>query len=110
MALARTAKGYAFVNWVNSSIAQRFISAFNGFSRWSTASKSICNAVWAEKHQGLQANIDHYRNSTVLGRSVPDEYKPRLFHNGGEVPFPSRIRKPSMPAVRVGEPRKTNSR
>eukprot|EP00928_Gymnodinium_smaydae_P011833 TRINITY_DN14329_c0_g3_i1.p1 TRINITY_DN14329_c0_g3~~TRINITY_DN14329_c0_g3_i1.p1 ORF type:complete len:106 (-),score=9.30 TRINITY_DN14329_c0_g3_i1:29-346(-) len=68
MAAVRTSKGYAFVNWVNPSIAQRFMNAFNGFSKWSTTSKNVCHAKWAERHQGLQANVDHYRNCTVLAK------------------------------------------
>eukprot|EP00928_Gymnodinium_smaydae_P095574 TRINITY_DN8248_c0_g2_i5.p1 TRINITY_DN8248_c0_g2~~TRINITY_DN8248_c0_g2_i5.p1 ORF type:complete len:350 (+),score=48.24 TRINITY_DN8248_c0_g2_i5:53-1051(+) len=107
MVAARTAKGYAFVNLVNPSIAQRFVGAFNGFTRWSTASKNVCHVVWASKHQGLRANISHYKNSTVLGESVPSEYKPRIFKNGEEMPFPPSTRKPCPPTRRVRRPRKT---
>eukprot|EP00928_Gymnodinium_smaydae_P020582 TRINITY_DN17952_c0_g2_i1.p1 TRINITY_DN17952_c0_g2~~TRINITY_DN17952_c0_g2_i1.p1 ORF type:complete len:108 (+),score=8.31 TRINITY_DN17952_c0_g2_i1:28-351(+) len=96
MVASRTSKGYAFVNLVNPSMAQRFVRAFNGFSRWSTASKNVCQVVWARTHQGLHANVDYYRNSSVLGESVPAEYKPRIFEDGVEVPFPPPNRKPSM--------------
>eukprot|EP00928_Gymnodinium_smaydae_P094776 TRINITY_DN8015_c0_g1_i3.p1 TRINITY_DN8015_c0_g1~~TRINITY_DN8015_c0_g1_i3.p1 ORF type:complete len:246 (+),score=21.45 TRINITY_DN8015_c0_g1_i3:111-848(+) len=108
MGAARTSKGYAFVNLVNPSVAQGFISAFNGFSRWLTASKNTCQAVWAKQHQGLHANIDRYRNSTVLGKSVPEEYKPRLFNNGEDVPFPPPNRKHFTPSGRGGHSRRTN--
>eukprot|EP00928_Gymnodinium_smaydae_P011834 TRINITY_DN14329_c0_g3_i2.p1 TRINITY_DN14329_c0_g3~~TRINITY_DN14329_c0_g3_i2.p1 ORF type:complete len:149 (-),score=17.69 TRINITY_DN14329_c0_g3_i2:291-737(-) len=106
---SRTSKGYAFVNWVNPSVAQRFLGAFNGFSRWSIASKNVCQADWAKKHQGLQANIDRYRNSTVLGKTVPDEYKPKMFKDGEVVPFPAPNRKPSKPMRRVEQSRKSDS-
>eukprot|EP00928_Gymnodinium_smaydae_P098234 TRINITY_DN9094_c1_g2_i1.p1 TRINITY_DN9094_c1_g2~~TRINITY_DN9094_c1_g2_i1.p1 ORF type:complete len:191 (+),score=19.43 TRINITY_DN9094_c1_g2_i1:38-574(+) len=109
LAAARGSKGYAFVNWVNPSIAQRFLSAFNGFSGWSIASKNVCQAVWAKQQQGLQTNVDRYRNRTVLGKSVPDEYKPRIFQNGEEVPFPPPTRKASKPTLRDAQPRKHNS-
>eukprot|EP00928_Gymnodinium_smaydae_P066283 TRINITY_DN4931_c4_g1_i1.p1 TRINITY_DN4931_c4_g1~~TRINITY_DN4931_c4_g1_i1.p1 ORF type:complete len:384 (+),score=58.94 TRINITY_DN4931_c4_g1_i1:53-1204(+) len=109
MAAARSSKGYAFVNWVNPSIAQQFLSAFNGFSRWSITSKNVCQTVWAKQHQGLQANIDRYRNSTVLGKTLPDEYKPRIFNDGREMPFPPPVRKPCAPTRRLGQPRKRDS-
>eukprot|EP00928_Gymnodinium_smaydae_P095972 TRINITY_DN8366_c2_g4_i1.p1 TRINITY_DN8366_c2_g4~~TRINITY_DN8366_c2_g4_i1.p1 ORF type:complete len:133 (-),score=6.34 TRINITY_DN8366_c2_g4_i1:859-1227(-) len=109
MTVSRNSKGYAFVNLVNPSVAQRFLNAFTSFSRWSTASKNVGQAVWAKQHQGLQTNIDRYRNRTVLGKTVPDEYKPRIFENGVEIPFPPPTRKPSMPTRRADQQRKRNS-
>eukprot|EP00928_Gymnodinium_smaydae_P066284 TRINITY_DN4931_c5_g1_i1.p1 TRINITY_DN4931_c5_g1~~TRINITY_DN4931_c5_g1_i1.p1 ORF type:complete len:401 (+),score=43.52 TRINITY_DN4931_c5_g1_i1:18-1220(+) len=105
----RTSMRYAFVNLLHPFIAQRFLAAFDGFSRWSSGSKSVCNALWAKKHQGLRANIDRYRNSTVMAESVPHEYKPRLFKNGLEIGFPPRIETPPMPkpTERAGRPRQT---
>eukprot|EP00928_Gymnodinium_smaydae_P011835 TRINITY_DN14329_c1_g1_i1.p1 TRINITY_DN14329_c1_g1~~TRINITY_DN14329_c1_g1_i1.p1 ORF type:complete len:385 (+),score=31.27 TRINITY_DN14329_c1_g1_i1:34-1188(+) len=106
---ARSTLQYAFVNLVNPLIAQRFITAFDGFSRWSTTSKNVCHTGWAKKHQGLNANIDYYRNTTVMARSVPLEFKPRIFHNGTEIPFPLPLRTPHKPTStqRAKGPRKT---
>eukprot|EP00928_Gymnodinium_smaydae_P047205 TRINITY_DN3148_c1_g1_i1.p1 TRINITY_DN3148_c1_g1~~TRINITY_DN3148_c1_g1_i1.p1 ORF type:complete len:147 (+),score=5.55 TRINITY_DN3148_c1_g1_i1:86-526(+) len=104
MSTARTSKGFAFVNFVSPFIAQRFMSFFNGFSRWSIASKNVCHAVWAKKHQGLHANIERYRNSTVPGKGMPDECKPRLFKNGSEIPFPPPNRNlPCEPRMTSGQ-------
>eukprot|EP00928_Gymnodinium_smaydae_P002961 TRINITY_DN11080_c0_g2_i1.p1 TRINITY_DN11080_c0_g2~~TRINITY_DN11080_c0_g2_i1.p1 ORF type:complete len:396 (-),score=44.92 TRINITY_DN11080_c0_g2_i1:300-1424(-) len=89
--------GYAFVNLVDSSVAQRFREAFHGYSSWSTGSKNVCRALWATQHQGLQANIDHYRNSSVMSENVPNEYKPRIFQNGVELTFPPPVRMPRKP-------------
>eukprot|EP00928_Gymnodinium_smaydae_P029506 TRINITY_DN22202_c0_g1_i1.p1 TRINITY_DN22202_c0_g1~~TRINITY_DN22202_c0_g1_i1.p1 ORF type:complete len:160 (+),score=14.19 TRINITY_DN22202_c0_g1_i1:17-496(+) len=112
MTAARNSKGYAFVNWVSPSIAQQFLSVFDGFSSWSAASKNVSRAVWAKQQQGLQTNIDHYRNSSVLGKTVPDEYKPRIFHNGVEMPFPAPTRKPpkSVCTKRAEQPRENSQR
>eukprot|EP00928_Gymnodinium_smaydae_P066282 TRINITY_DN4931_c2_g7_i1.p1 TRINITY_DN4931_c2_g7~~TRINITY_DN4931_c2_g7_i1.p1 ORF type:complete len:333 (+),score=47.06 TRINITY_DN4931_c2_g7_i1:142-1140(+) len=89
-----SAMGCAFVNLLDPHIAKRFLMAFNGFSRWSsTTSTNVCQAVWAKTFQGLHANVDHYRNSTVLMQSVPSEYKPRLFENATEIAFPLPIPK-----------------
>eukprot|EP00928_Gymnodinium_smaydae_P021929 TRINITY_DN18595_c0_g2_i1.p1 TRINITY_DN18595_c0_g2~~TRINITY_DN18595_c0_g2_i1.p1 ORF type:complete len:130 (-),score=8.28 TRINITY_DN18595_c0_g2_i1:3-347(-) len=87
--------GYGFVNLLDSLIAQRFRTVFDRFSRWSTTSKNVCRALWATRHQGLQANIDHFRNSAMMseGESLPHEYKPRIFQNGMELPFPPPTRK-----------------
>eukprot|EP00928_Gymnodinium_smaydae_P089675 TRINITY_DN7359_c2_g1_i2.p1 TRINITY_DN7359_c2_g1~~TRINITY_DN7359_c2_g1_i2.p1 ORF type:complete len:639 (+),score=53.74 TRINITY_DN7359_c2_g1_i2:63-1979(+) len=80
--------GCAFVNLLNPFLAERFITAFDGFRRWSKKSNNVCHAVWAKHLQGLQANIEYYRNSTLMNRSVPQERKPRLFMNGVEIMFP----------------------
>ena len=38
--------------------------------------------------QGLGSNIKHYRNSPIMHKMVPDEYKPVLLANGLRRPFP----------------------
>eukprot|EP00928_Gymnodinium_smaydae_P066878 TRINITY_DN4983_c5_g1_i1.p1 TRINITY_DN4983_c5_g1~~TRINITY_DN4983_c5_g1_i1.p1 ORF type:complete len:357 (+),score=47.27 TRINITY_DN4983_c5_g1_i1:38-1108(+) len=92
----RASTGCAVVNLLDPFVAKRFVAAFNGFSRWSSTSKNVCKACWSQKFQGLQSNVDHYRNSSVMRHSVPHEFKPRLFQGGTEIMFPPPCRKPIM--------------
>eukprot|EP00928_Gymnodinium_smaydae_P066868 TRINITY_DN4983_c0_g1_i1.p1 TRINITY_DN4983_c0_g1~~TRINITY_DN4983_c0_g1_i1.p1 ORF type:complete len:462 (-),score=51.51 TRINITY_DN4983_c0_g1_i1:276-1661(-) len=104
---ARASRGCALVNLLDPFIAKRFMTAFEGFSGWSTKSRNVCRTHWARQYQGLQANVDHYRNASVMCKSVPHEYKPRLFKNGTEIMFPAPTPKPSVANRRYGRPRKT---
>lgn len=77
--------GYAFINMVDHESATRFVSAFKGYQLPAKSTK-VCDACWA-RVQGFKANIEHYRNSPV--NDLPDpEYRPLMFQNGIEVPFP----------------------
>merc|ERR1712232_1041555 len=89
--------GYAFLNFVSQAAAEVAKVRLHGFREWRVQSQKICEVRWCEPMQGLAAHIDRYRNSPVMHRSVPDEFKPVTFQNGLRVPFPSptkRIRKP----------------
>eukprot|EP00928_Gymnodinium_smaydae_P098978 TRINITY_DN9328_c0_g1_i4.p1 TRINITY_DN9328_c0_g1~~TRINITY_DN9328_c0_g1_i4.p1 ORF type:complete len:458 (+),score=45.51 TRINITY_DN9328_c0_g1_i4:43-1416(+) len=103
----RSSIGCAFVNLLDPLIATRFGAAFDGFSGWLTTSKNVCRAHWASKLQGLQANIDHYRNDSVMAASVPHEYKPRIFKHGIEVSFPPPCTKASVANRRSTRSRRT---
>eukprot|EP00928_Gymnodinium_smaydae_P067425 TRINITY_DN5038_c0_g1_i1.p1 TRINITY_DN5038_c0_g1~~TRINITY_DN5038_c0_g1_i1.p1 ORF type:complete len:333 (+),score=46.18 TRINITY_DN5038_c0_g1_i1:25-1023(+) len=92
--------GYAFVNLVDSLDALHFWAIFDGFTRWLIPSKKTCFVSWSDPHQGLQANIDRYKNSPVMHESVPEEYKPRLLRDGVQVPFPAATRKVRVPRLR----------
>ncbi len=80
--------GYAFVNFKTLEIAKDFFNRFDGkkvVSRpgWDKPLR-VC---WA-RVQGLEANIEHYRNSPV--NDMPSEFKPMLFDEDGlTVPFPA---------------------
>ena len=77
--------GYAFINMVDHESATQFVSAFKGYQLPAKSTK-VCDACWA-RVQGFKANIEHYRNSPV--NDLPDpEYRPLMFQNGTEVPFP----------------------
>lgn len=92
--------GYAFVNLVSVQATNRFFQVFQGFDDWGLASLShkVCEVCWTPQ-QGLDAHVDHLRNSSTMHRSVPDEYKPILLRDGHRIPFPAptkRIRKPRV--------------
>ena len=79
--------GYAFVNFKSLEIAKDFFKRFDGKRIASRPGwEKPLRVCWA-RVQGLEANIDHYRNSPV--NDMPDEFKPMLFDEDGEPdPFP----------------------
>lgn len=80
--------GYAFVNFVDADTARRGMHRLNGFDEWATACRATCAVHWAEVN-GLEANIERYRNSAVMHESVSDAAKPATFDSSGaRVPFP----------------------
>lgn len=80
--------GYAFVNFVATEHAERFMAKFHGFRSWSVPSEKVCDVVWSMAHQGLEAHVERYRNSPMMREYVPDEFKPVLLVDGVRVPFP----------------------
>merc|ERR1719473_419342 len=80
--------GYAFVNAVDPAAASRLRETFEGFENWAVQSGKTCEVSWSQPQQGLSEHLERYRNSPVMHESIPVEYKPRLFRNGREVPFP----------------------
>eukprot|EP00439_Symbiodinium_sp_Y106_P084116 s109_g24.t3 len=98
--------GYAFVNLVSEDRQAKFAvccsasqmacvtdtlhqeavasfwELFDGFSAWSFPSSKVCEVSWSGPKQGFKAHVDRYKNSPVMHKSVPDEYKPMIFANG----------------------------
>jgi hypothetical protein len=87
--------GYAFVNFLSNDVARRFFKALDGYQLRAFNSDKVCAVAWA-RVQGLQANIEHYRNSPIAGVPIP-QYRPLLFDQGVEMPFPE----PDGPLARV---------
>lgn len=81
--------GYAFVNMTTHEHALRFFKVFHGFASWpSSGCRKVCAVGWGEV-QGLRANIGRYHNSAIMRKQdVPEDYKPALFQNGRQIPFP----------------------
>lgn len=48
----------------------------------------------------LDAHVERYRNSSVMHHSVPEEFKPALFENGQQIPFPKPSKAPKAPQLR----------
>eukprot|EP00437_Effrenium_voratum_P035054 CAMPEP_0181463222 /NCGR_PEP_ID=MMETSP1110-20121109/34803_1 /TAXON_ID=174948 /ORGANISM="Symbiodinium sp., Strain CCMP421" /LENGTH=356 /DNA_ID=CAMNT_0023587913 /DNA_START=77 /DNA_END=1145 /DNA_ORIENTATION=+ len=84
--------GYAFVNFVNCEVALAAWRRFDGFSEWALPSQKVCAVSWSGPHQGLEQHVERYRNSPVMHKSVPDEYRPVVFQNGVRQRFPSPTR------------------
>lgn len=87
--------GYAFINFLDVAWAKKFEQELTGVKLSSHSSKKTC-AVVPARIQGLENNIAAYRNSPVIGIPV-DSYKPLIFEDGVQVPFPD----PEVPLPRV---------
>jgi len=101
--------GYAFLNMVSATDADLLRTGLSGFNSWSVPSNKVCTVAWSAPLQGLQAHIDRYRNSAVMQRSVPEEFKPAIFKDGVQVAFPrptKRLKKPDQwkPARSIRRP------
>jgi hypothetical protein len=93
--------GYAFVDLVSPRDTEQLRQHFEGFSKWCLQSDKVCSVSWSHpEQQGLSAHIKRYRNSPVMHGSVPEDWKPVLFADGQQVPFPLPTRKLRAPHVR----------
>ncbi|CAE7215450.1 ML3 [Symbiodinium pilosum] len=93
--------GYAFVNLVDASAVDAAWATFDGFASWSLPSHKVCQVKWSGPHQGFEAHVERFRNSPVMHKSVPAEYKPVIFKDGVRKNFPKptkKIKAPSMAA------------
>mmetsp|Transcript_123450 Transcript_123450/g.343894 ORF Transcript_123450/g.343894 Transcript_123450/m.343894 type:complete len:384 (+) Transcript_123450:49-1200(+) len=91
--------GYAFVNMVSAADAERAHMVLEGFRQWSVPSSKVCHVGWSDACQGLEANIQRFRNSPIMHSRVPDDCKPAVFALGLRVPFPRptrKLRKPDL--------------
>merc|ERR1712032_748670 len=88
--------GYVFVDLVTPSVAEDFRQTFQGF----VLESNECDVLWSDEQQGLSANIERYRNSPVMHGSVPQEFKPVVFANGVQMPFPTPTRRLREPRIR----------
>merc|ERR1712113_189227 len=89
--------GYAFVNFLTACDALRSWATFDGFSDWGTPNSKVCELMWSDPHQGIDALIERYRNSPVMHGSVPEEWKPAYFVDGVQVGFPPPTEKVKAP-------------
>lgn len=97
---SRATLGYAFVNLTSHEAAVAFMKVFRGYSNWVLPSRKVCSVDWSGPHQGLEAHVERYRNSPVMHEVVPDMYKPILFKDGFQVPFPAPTKKLREPRIR----------
>ncbi|EER16848.1 conserved hypothetical protein [Perkinsus marinus ATCC 50983] len=88
----REAVGFAFVNFVDQEHAQKMIDGFNNL----ILDDCMPLVVEPAKNQGLQAQIDHLKESPV--NAADEEFRPRLFELGTgkrlEFPAPTNPRLP----------------
>jgi hypothetical protein len=94
--------GYVLVNMVDNNAAARLVEHFQGFRGWpSNHIKKGCSAGWSTSQQGLQSHVERYRNSPLMHKTVPQEYKPALYKDGTRTSFPPPTMCIKPPRVRV---------
>jgi RNA recognition motif-containing protein len=91
---------YGFVNFERNEDAVKAIAALDGFAGWVVEGEQACEASWSGAQQGLDANIERYRNSPVMHSRVPDEYKPVLLEKGVRIAFPAPTQAVKPPKLR----------
>jgi len=97
--------GYAFLDCETHEDALAAKEKLEGFCDWEVeGSSKVCHVCWgAADFQGVDKNIERYRNSPVMHEDVPDRFKPMLFEQGERVPF-------SAPTRRIRKPRNKHGR
>mmetsp|Transcript_113344 Transcript_113344/g.178293 ORF Transcript_113344/g.178293 Transcript_113344/m.178293 type:complete len:298 (+) Transcript_113344:72-965(+) len=83
---------YAFVNFVTESTAAEFQERLSGCDEADLFGEQAAEISWSQC-QGLEANIEKFRNSSTMHPSVHDECRPLLFKNGKVAPFPKPTRR-----------------
>lgn len=95
----QTTFGYAFLNLVTVPDTISFCAHFEGH----TLSDQRLAVAWSEI-QGLNENVERYRNSAAMHRSVADCFKPLLLRDGKRLTFPAptqRLRPPRLSRGRL---------
>lgn len=99
------AVGYAFINFNLHCDAVRFQDTFQGFKNWVfKGSSKVCEVNWRDGEDDLPAQIERFRNCPMMHPSVPDDFRPALFHAGSRIDFPpptQTIRKPRIRSRRA---------
>jgi hypothetical protein len=85
--LRRQNVGYGFVNLTCEEQAIRFFHVFEGFRSWAVDSDQASSVCWSNA-RGLSANIERYRNSSIMRPHVLEHFKPVLLSDGQELPIP----------------------
>jgi hypothetical protein len=87
---------YSFVNFKDPAHAEMARRHFDGLSVDGENGAQQLSASWSEQ-QGLQEQIERFRNCPVMHPDVPDEYKPLLLRCREQVPLPEPTRQLSAP-------------
>lgn len=93
--------GYAFLNFVSQEQAVLAMTRLSGRAAGGAASLEAC---WSAEHQGYAVHVRRYRNSPVMHPSVPEQYKPVIFKDGLQLPFPEPTKRIKEPRLRRGAP------
>jgi hypothetical protein len=91
-----TGLGHALINFLDPAIAQ---DALLHFDQFSGLSADLCQTGWSNV-QGLPAHVKRYRDSPMMHESIPDQFKPAMFKDGVQVPFPEPTKQLKAPRIR----------
>lgn len=106
-----TGLGYAFVNFVTHDAAKHAIERLEGYTSWSDVEETFtstktCSVSWGrEDQQGLQWQIEKYRNSPLMHDRIPDVCRPAIFRHGELVPFPPPTKRVRLPRLKPCRPK-----
>mmetsp|Transcript_113035 Transcript_113035/g.352313 ORF Transcript_113035/g.352313 Transcript_113035/m.352313 type:complete len:296 (+) Transcript_113035:87-974(+) len=108
--------GYAFVNFCSVSDASRFCEHFTSFAWPSELIKILETHVgpgarpttngqvaFSTSLNGLEANVERYRDSRLMHPLLGDIFRPALFKAGERVPLPPMTKKVRAPRKRWGK-------
>lgn len=101
-----TCFGYAFINMATAQDAERFVEHFQGFDRWPEQDDRRAVVHLSEALQGLQEQIERYRNSPLMHPSVADDLRPAVYSRGLRVEFPAPTVPIRAPRVRTSTKKK----
>jgi len=105
-----TCFGYAFINMVTPQDAEFFVEHFQGFDQWPIADSRRAVVHLSEALQGLDEQIERYRNSPLMHPSVPDSLRPAVYCRGVRAVFPAPTAPIRAPRVRTSAKRKAPPR
>merc|ERR1712190_490322 len=91
---------------VTPRYAERFLEHFQGFDRWPEGDTRRAVVHMSEALQGLEEQIERYRNSPLMHPSVPDELRPAVYSRGLRVRFPEPTVPIKAPRVRTSTKKK----
>uniref|UniRef100_A0A7S2NFI5 RRM domain-containing protein n=1 Tax=Alexandrium andersonii TaxID=327968 RepID=A0A7S2NFI5_9DINO len=97
-------QGYAFVDMRTHEDAANMWQEFTDLFQWgeSALSPKKCRISWATL-QGLEGNIEKYRNNDLMHPSVDDRYRPALYDKDGQRErFPRPTKKLRPPRTKHG--------
>lgn len=101
--------GYAFINFVSPSVAEHVVMQMPPLQHDEPSSSERWSSLWSTC-QGLNANIERYRNSPLMHEFVPKECKPAMYdHSGNQVTFPKPTKKVPKPRIHWPTTKEGNS-
>lgn len=80
--------GYAVVDFATHEAAADAMRRFDGFTGWPMPGRKACAMVWSVPCQGLEAQVERYRDSPLMHPDVAEEFRPMLFSCGVKTAFP----------------------
>jgi len=90
--------GYAILNFVTPTEAQRALAHFAGF----VFSGKVASCAWSTSIQGIATLTEKYRNSSIMHPKTPALYQPLLLVAGKPIRFPApdeELRLPASPEL-----------
>mmetsp|Transcript_67817 Transcript_67817/g.196146 ORF Transcript_67817/g.196146 Transcript_67817/m.196146 type:complete len:218 (-) Transcript_67817:82-735(-) len=89
--------GYCNINFVDEASATEFATLMHDFSDWEIPSKKRAIVEARRDGQGREFLVEYFRNSDIMHKDVPDEFRPLLLENGQKVAFPAPTKRPKRP-------------